>query len=165
MVSLFSVTHVERSSADTTGMNSWASPLSWTGRKAFVCRGTGQRGQGVCWKGCHPPGPGLQDLGGRPWDRALQELYRGCVSSVEENGWKVVSMVSTSRLTAAYNQVMGISILVISLLLLLFYLFFRYFLGCDRFAPLHSVVEGMREMEEGNLTVHVEPAGQSGSGP
>ena len=62
--------------------------------------------------------------------------------------------------TAAYNQVMGISILVISLLLLLFYLFSRYFLG-QIIAPLHSVVEGMREMEEGNLTVHVEPAGQS----
>ena len=86
--------------------------------------------------------------------------YTAVVSSVEENGWKVVSMVSTSRLTAAYNQVMGISILVISLLLLLFYLFSRYFLG-QIIAPLHSVVEGMREMEEGNLTVHVEPAGQS----
>ena len=86
--------------------------------------------------------------------------YTAVVSSVEENGWKVVSMVSTSRLTAAYNQVMGMSILVISLLLLLFYLFSRYFLG-QIIAPLHSVVEGMREMEEGNLTVHVEPAGQS----
>lgn len=69
-------------------------------------------------------------------------------------------MVSTSRLTAAYNRVMGISLLVISLLLLLFYLFSRYFLG-EIITPLHSVMEGMKEMEEGNLTVHVEPAGQN----
>lgn len=86
--------------------------------------------------------------------------YTAVVSSVEENGWKVVSMVSTSRLTAAYNRVMGISLLVISLLLLLFYLFSRYFLG-QIITPLHSVMEGMKEMEEGNLTVHVEPAGQN----
>lgn len=86
--------------------------------------------------------------------------YTAVVSSVEENGWKVVSMVSTSRLTAAYNRVMGISLLVISLLLLLFYLFSRYFLG-EIITPLHSVMEGMKEMEEGNLTVHVEPAGQN----
>lgn len=82
------------------------------------------------------------------------------VSEVEENGWKIVSCVSTARLTASYNQVTLASILVISLLFLLFYLFSRYFLG-QIITPLHTVVEGMKEMEEGNLTVHVEPAGQS----
>ncbi|MFR3753067.1 MAG: hypothetical protein ACLTW9_13665 [Enterocloster sp.] len=56
--------------------------------------------------------------------------YTVVVSEVEENGWKIVSCVRTARLTASYNQVtLGISILVISLLLLLFYLFSRYFLG------------------------------------
>ena len=82
------------------------------------------------------------------------------MSDVEENGWKIVSCVRTARLTASYNQVTLASILVISLLFLLFYLFSRYFLG-QIITPLHTVVEGMKEMEEGNLTVHVEPAGQS----
>ena len=86
--------------------------------------------------------------------------YTMVVSEVEENGWKIVSCVSTARLTASYNQVTLASILVISLLFLLFYLFSRYFLG-QIITPLHTVVEGMKEMEEGNLTVHVEPAGQS----
>ena len=86
--------------------------------------------------------------------------YTIVVSDVEENGWKIVSCVRTARLTASYNQVTLASILVISLLFLLFYLFSRYFLG-QIITPLHTVVEGMKEMEEGNLTVHVEPAGQS----
>lgn len=86
--------------------------------------------------------------------------YTMVVSNVAENGWKIVSCVSTARLTAGYNRVMLVSILVISLLFLLFYLFSRYFLG-QIITPLHTVVEGMKEMEEGSLTVHVEPAGQN----
>lgn len=86
--------------------------------------------------------------------------YTMVVSNVEENGWKIVSCVSTARLTAGYNRVTLVSVLVISLLFLLFYLFSRYFLG-QIITPLHTVVEGMKEMEEGSLTVHVEPAGQS----
>lgn len=86
--------------------------------------------------------------------------YTMVISAVEENGWKVVSCISNARLTASYSRVMTASILVISLLFLLFYLFSRYFLG-QIITPLHTVSEGMKEMEKGNLEVHVEPAGQN----
>lgn len=160
MVSLFSVTHVgeviRRYNRDEQLGTTFI--LDREGRLLFA----GDRSQEAerLMKGLPSTQAGIYRTSVDAQDTGHVKQYTAVVSPVEENGWKVVSMVSTSRLTAAYNRVMGISLLVISLLLLLFYLFSRYFLG-QIITPLHSVMEGMKEMEEGNLAVHVEPAGQS----
>lgn len=159
MVSLFSVTHVgemvRRNNRDpqlgTTFILDQEGSLLFAGDRfnqaLHMLAGLPSTEAGVYKASLDPEGSGKR------------RGYTMVISAVEENGWKVVSCISNARLTASYSRVMTASILVISLLFLLFYLFSRYFLG-QIITPLHTVSEGMKEMEKGNLEVHVEPAGQ-----
>lgn len=160
MVSLFSVTHVgeiiRRFSRDEQLGTTFI--LDRDGRLLFAGDRTGEAARLLM--GLPSTEPGIYRASMDADGDGHVRNYTAVVSDVEENGWKVVSCVSTARLTRDYNRVIGVSILVISLLFLLFYLFSRYFLG-QIIAPLHTVVEGMKEMEKGNLEVHVEPAGQN----
>lgn len=88
------------------------------------------------------------------------EKYTYVVSSLSSTGWKVVSFVPTGKLTSDFRRIMAVMLGVIVILFFLFYGFSRYFLR-NILNPVHSVVEGMGQVQEGNLDMHLEPEGQS----
>lgn len=75
-------------------------------------------------------------------------------------GWRLVTCVKTENLTAAYNRMAVIWVVVAGILLFLFYLFSRFFLR-SIIGPVHTMVEGLQELEAGNLDTHIEPAGHT----
>ena len=160
MVSLFSVTHVGEVIRGFNRDEQLGTTFILDSSGSLIFAGDRYQEASRLLKGLTSKEAGVYKTAFDAQGNGRRQGYTIVVSDVEENGWKIVSCVSTARLTASYNQVTLASILVISLLFLLFYLFSRYFLG-QIITPLHTVVEGMKEMEEGNLTVHVEPAGQS----
>ena len=160
MVSLFSVTHVGEVIRGFNRDEQLGTTFILDSSASLIFAGDRYQEASRLLKGLTSKEAGVYKTAFDAQGNGRRQGYTIVVSDVEENGWKIVSCVRTARLTASYNQVTLASILVISLLFLLFYLFSRYFLG-QIITPLHTVVEGMKEMEEGNLTVHVEPAGQS----
>ena len=160
MVSLFSVTHVGEVIRGYNRDEQLGTTFILDSSGSLIFAGDRYQEASRLLKGLTSKEAGVYKTAFDAQGNGRRQGYTIVVSDVEENGWKIVSCVRTARLTASYNQVTLASILVISLLFLLFYLFSRYFLG-QIITPLHTVVEGMKEMEEGNLTVHVEPAGQS----
>ena len=160
MVSLFSVTHVGEVIRGFNRDEQLGTTFILDSSGSLIFAGDRYQEASRLLKGRTSKEAGVYKTAFDAQGNGRRQGYTIVVSDVEENGWKIVSCVRTARLTASYNQVTLASILVISLLFLLFYLFSRYFLG-QIITPLHTVVEGMKEMEEGNLTVHVEPAGQS----
>ena len=160
MVSLFSVTHVGEVIRGFNRDEQLGTTFILDSSGSLIFAGDRYQEASRLLKGLTSKEAGVYKTAFDAQGTGRRQGYTIVVSDVEENGWKIVSCVRTARLTASYNQVTLASILVISLLFLLFYLFSRYFLG-QIITPLHTVVEGMKEMEEGNLTVHVEPAGQS----
>ena len=160
MVSLFSVTHVGEVIRGFNRDEQLGTTFILDSSGSLIFAGDRYQEASRLLKGLTSKEAGVYKTAFDAQGNGRRQGYTIVVSDVEENGWKIVSCVRTARLTASYNQVTLASILVISLLFLLFYLFSRYFLG-QIITPLHTVVEGMKEMEEGNLTVHVEPAGQS----
>ena len=160
MVSLFSVTHVGDVIRGFNRDEQLGTTFILDSSGSLIFAGDRYQEASRLLKGLTSKEAGVYKTAFDAQGNGRRQGYTIVVSDVEENGWKIVSCVRTARLTASYNQVTLASILVISLLFLLFYLFSRYFLG-QIITPLHTVVEGMKEMEEGNLTVHVEPAGQS----
>ena len=160
MVSLFSVTHVGEVIRGFNRDEQLGTTFILDSSGSLIFAGDKYQEASRLLKGLTSKEAGVYKTAFDAQGNGRRQGYTIVVSDVEENGWKIVSCVRTARLTASYNQVTLASILVISLLFLLFYLFSRYFLG-QIITPLHTVVEGMKEMEEGNLTVHVEPAGQS----
>lgn len=90
--------------------------------------------------------------------RGSQE-YTYVVSEVSPEKWKVVNFLSTRSLTARLNTFVLILSAVILVLFLLFYFFSRYFLR-NILTPVHNVVEGMAQVQAGNLETHLAPEGQ-----
>ena len=88
------------------------------------------------------------------------EDYTYVVSSLSSTGWKVISFVPTGKLTRDFRRIVAVMMGVIVILFFLFYGFSRYFLQ-NILNPVHSVVEGMGQVQEGNLDMHLDPAGQS----
>lgn len=70
-----------------------------------------------------------------------------------------VTAVPAKALTRRFNEVALGIVLVTLLLFFLFYRFSAYFLK-NIVSPVHHVVEGMKQVEDGSLSVHVEPSGQ-----
>ena len=77
-----------------------------------------------------------------------------------QSGWRLVTCVKTENLTAAYNQMAVIWVVVAGIVMFLFYLFSRFFLR-SIIGPVHTMVEGLQELEAGNLDTHIEPAGHT----
>lgn len=96
-----------------------------------------------------------------PWEENEKKRmdYTYVISEIAPYGWKIVNMIPTRELTKQLDQVVLILFGVIMGLFLLFYLFSRFFLR-NILAPVHNVVEGMSQVQEGNLTVHLDPEGQ-----
>ena len=86
--------------------------------------------------------------------------YTYVVSSLSSSGWKVVSFVPSGKLTRDFRRIVAVMLAVIMILFFLFYGFSRYFLR-NILNPVHSVVEGMGRVQEGDLETHIDPAGQS----
>ncbi len=74
-------------------------------------------------------------------------------------GCLFVTVVPAKVLTRRFNEVAAGIAAVMVLLFVLFYRFSAYFLK-HIIIPVHHVVEGMKQVEEGSLEVHVEPSGQ-----
>lgn len=85
--------------------------------------------------------------------------YTLVVSDVPDSGWRVATYVKTASLTEKFRRVTEIVMLVLIALMVLFYLFSNYFLK-NIIEPVHTMVEGLRQVEEGNLDTHLEPSGQ-----
>lgn len=83
-----------------------------------------------------------------------------CVISREpDTGLLMCSVVEGEILTRDFTQA-GAGIVAVTVVLFgLFYCFSAYFLK-DIIGPIHNTVEGMRQVEEGDLEVHIEPKGQ-----
>lgn len=86
--------------------------------------------------------------------------YVYVVSEEPETGCRIVSVIAAGALTRDFNRaamaVMGVTLVLFAL----FYRFSSYFLR-GIVEPVHNVVEGMEQVEEGNLEVHIEPSGQA----
>lgn len=85
--------------------------------------------------------------------------YTCMTTPVQETGWTIITCVKTSSLTADFNRVARWMLLVIGTLFLLYLAFSRFFLQ-NIIRPVHTMVEGLKQVEEGNLEMHIEPVGQ-----
>lgn len=95
----------------------------------------------------------------------LQQRIKGTeyvyvISEEPMTGCRIVSVVESEKLTKAFNRTALAIIGVTLVLFLLFYFFSSYFLK-NIIGPIHNTVEGMKKVEEGNLKVHIDPAGQA----
>lgn len=77
-----------------------------------------------------------------------------------ETGCQIVSVIEAGALTRDFNRAAMAVIGVTLALFVLFYRFSSYFLR-NIVDPVHNVVEGMEQVEGGNLGVHIEPSGQA----
>lgn len=81
-------------------------------------------------------------------------------SQEPETGCQIVSIVKANTLTRDFNRAALAVIGVTLILFALFYRFSNYFLR-SIIVPIHNVVNGMAQVEEGNLKVQVEISGQA----
>lgn len=108
----------------------------------------------------------LPDRKGNEWKegsftkRSGGKNYRYVVSREGETGCYFVSIIRSSLLTEKFTRVAFGMLAVTSVILALFYIFSTYFLR-RIVNPVHHVVEGMKQVEKGNLQVHLEPEGQA----
>lgn len=100
------------------------------------------------------------------WNRAVSHHRIGgtgyvYVASTEpETGCRVVSVIEAEALTRDFTRAAMAVIGVTLVLFALFYRFSSYFLR-NIVDPVHHVVEGMEQVEGGNLEVHIAPSGQA----
>lgn len=76
-----------------------------------------------------------------------------------ENGWYIESSIRKMELTSSYWAVAGALMLAMAAVLGFYALFSRYFLK-RIIQPVLEISQGLRKVEEGELDVHLEPAGQ-----
>ena len=88
------------------------------------------------------------------------ESYTCVISQIPETGWKIASCVNTHSLTHSFNRVAILMLAVIGAMFLLYAAFSRFFLQ-NIIRPVHTMVEGLYQVEEGNLETHIDPAGQA----
>lgn len=74
--------------------------------------------------------------------------------------WKVVNVVRSGKITGNFLRTAGIILLIITAVMILFYIFSHYFLK-NIIHPVNDIIQGLRVVETGNLDVHITPKGQS----
>lgn len=85
-----------------------------------------------------------------------------CIITPVETGtetWYLESFIKTTALTAEFLQI-GALILVVALLVLAFAGYFSRTLIKGIVTPIEEISEGLKQVEEGNLQVHIEAQGQ-----
>ncbi len=96
---------------------------------------------------------------GQFWRRVDGRKYAYIVTREPVSGCYFVSIVPAEVMSRNFSHV-GAAVLAVTIVLfLLFYRFSSYFLK-NIIKPVHKVVEGMKQVEEGSLEVHVMPEGQ-----
>ncbi len=93
------------------------------------------------------------DLGKGPRDYLFQP------KAIPDTDWQVVTFVEESRLGRQFYRVGGLVALIVAVLLILFYLYSRYFLGTI-ITPVQTVCQGMDRLEANDLEIQLEPTGQ-----
>lgn len=88
------------------------------------------------------------------------ENYTIVTSPAGYGSWLLITCVQTRKLTEEYNQTAAILIVIASALMFLFYLYSRFFLR-SIIVPVHTMVEGLQELEKGNLEIHLQPEGHA----
>ncbi len=88
------------------------------------------------------------------------ENYTIVTSPAGYGEWLLITCVQTQKLTEEYNQTAAILIVIAGVLMFLFYLYSRFFLR-SIIVPVHTMVEGLQELEKGNLEIHLQPAGHA----
>lgn len=86
--------------------------------------------------------------------------YTFVVSELPANDWRIVNYVPSRALTGDLQKIVEIMLAVLLVLFMLYYQFSNYFLR-NILTPVHNVVEGMLQVQEGNLDTHLDPEGQS----
>lgn len=76
-----------------------------------------------------------------------------------ETRWYIENYIKTEELTADYRNTAVMVLLVAVLVLLLAGYYSRYFLR-SIVEPVTDISEGLRQVEEGNLEIHIDPKGQ-----
>ena len=79
--------------------------------------------------------------------------------SIYGANWEIESYIKSSELTADYSTAAFLLLAVIAALLGFHAIFARYFLK-QIIQPVQLVSEGLRQVEEGDLSLHLAPAGQ-----
>lgn len=86
-----------------------------------------------------------------------------CIVTPVEVGdctWYLQSFIKTSALTAQFRQIAGMVLAVAVCILALAGYFSRYLLR-SIVSPIEEISAGLKQVEEGNLSVHIEAQGQS----
>lgn len=86
--------------------------------------------------------------------------YVGVITEEPVTGLMIVSVAAYDTLTRNFNRIGTAIVAVTIVLFFLFYCFSSYFLK-NIIEPIHNTVEGMKRVEEGSLSIHVEPRGQA----
>ena len=89
-----------------------------------------------------------------------EQSFTYVTSTVPVTGWKLLTFVPTHSLTGEFRQVIAVWLGVMIGLFFLFYYFSRYFLR-NILTPVQQVVEGMEQVQKGDLYTHIDPAGQN----
>ena len=98
-------------------------------------------------------------------DGECQEERPGytCIITPVEVGtdtWYLESFIKTTVLTAEFRQI-GMLVLLVALLVLAFAGYFSRYLLKSIVTPIEEISDGLKQVEEGNLQVHIEAQGQS----
>ena len=88
-----------------------------------------------------------------------KEKYTYVITEIDDTGWRIINFIPSAKLTQRINQIAVYMFAVLIVMFVLFYLFSRYFLR-NILNPVHNLVEGMGQVREDNLEVHLEPEGQ-----
>lgn len=81
------------------------------------------------------------------------------IASIENTDWKLVNIINTKRLLQGFNKV-AIIIILITLLLFIFFIFFSEYFLKGIIHPINEMIEGLKQLENGDLQIHLNASGQ-----
>lgn len=112
------------------------------------------------WEKLAQPAADFQMEQGQFRRRAGGREYVYIVTTEPVTGCRFVNIAEANVLTRRFNQV-AVGILAVTMFLFwLFFMFSAYFLK-NIVTPMENVVEGMKQVEQGELDVHIQPEGQA----
>lgn len=112
------------------------------------------------WEKLAQPAADFQMEQGQFRRRAGGREYVYIVTTEPVTGCRFVNIAEANVLTRRFNQV-AVGILAVTVFLFwLFFMFSAYFLK-NIVTPMENVVEGMKQVEQGELDVHIQPEGQA----
>lgn len=89
----------------------------------------------------------------------IQGEYFFRTKAIADTPWSVITFTPERSIGQRFYEVGSALALTVAVLLLLFYLYSRYFLD-SIITPIHTVCQGMARLDRSDLDVRLEPAGQ-----